>query len=52
MKSELNTQGPTEKQIKSVEDARNHLEPQGSVYTIVSSKMKEFQTTWNQEVLH
>ena len=46
--------GPTgsEFTIRLLEDARNHLEPQGSVYTIVSSKMKEFQTTWNQEVLH
>ena len=46
--------GPTGSEFTTrlLEDARNYLEFQGSVYTIVSSKMKEFQTSWNQEVLH
>ena len=35
-----------------LEEARNYLEFQGSVYTIMSSKMKNFQVHWNQEVIH
>ena len=35
-----------------LEKAKNYLESQGSVYTIVSSKMKNFQVPWNQEVIH
>ena len=46
--------GPTgsEFTIRLLEEARNYLEFQGSVYTIVSSKMKNFQVHWNQEVIH
>jgi len=46
--------GPTgsEFTMSLLEGARNYLESQGSVYTIVSSKMKGLQVSWNQEVLH
>tara|TARA_Y100001960_G_scaffold194390_1_gene203491 strand:- start:40 stop:597 length:558 start_codon:yes stop_codon:yes gene_type:complete len=46
--------GPTgsEFTIRLLEEARNYLKPQGSVYTIVSSKMKNFQVSWKQEVMH
>ena len=46
--------GPTgsEFTIRLLEKAKNYLESQGSVYTIVSSKMKNFQVPWNQEVIH
>ena len=46
--------GPTgsEFTIRLLEEARNYLKPQGSVYTIVSSKMKNFQVSWKQEVMY
>lgn len=46
--------GPTgsEFTMSLLEGARNYLEPKGSIYTIVSSKMKGFLVSWNQEVLH
>ena len=47
MNSELNTQGPTEKQIKSVEDAINHFK-NGKMVIIVDDEGREYDA--NDEV--
>ena len=37
--------------IKLLNEAENHLEATGFVYMILSSRMKEFETSWNREII-
>ena len=45
--------GPTgtEFTMKLLNEAENHLEATGFVYMILSSRMKEFETSWNKEII-
>ena len=45
--------GPTgtEFTIKLLNEAENHLEDTGSIYMILSSRMKKFGTSWNKEII-
>jgi len=45
--------GPTgtEFTIKLLSEAQNYLESGGSIYMIISSRMGDFETEWNKEII-
>ena len=45
--------GPTgtEFTMDLLKQAGKHLESSGSIYMIISSRMEEFATNWNQEII-